>query len=369
MAAAIKFVNRQRTDFYKTVTNRVNAYFEQKGIAPTADYRMVIKTAVMFSLYFVPYFLILAGMLSWAWMWLCTAVMGLGLAGIGMSVMHDANHGAYSEKRWVNRLLGYSLDLVGGNSFNWKLQHNVLHHTFTNIYGHDQDIRDRMNLRFTPAVKKNFVHRFQVLYAFILYGLQTFFWVLVKDFLQVFEFAKNDADKLTKSERTKRFLGLIAAKALYVIYILVIPAVVLHLTWWKLLIGFMTMHGVAGIVLTTVFQLAHVIEGPDFPEPDQDGNINEEWAIHQMHTTADFAPNNKLLTFYVGGLNYQVEHHLFQRICHIHYPELAPIVQQTCAEYGIPYLVNNSFTGALESHIRMLKHLGMHETLKMAGDL
>lgn len=369
MAATIKFVNKQRTDFYKTVTARVDAYFEQKGISPTADYRMVIKTAVMFSLYFIPYFLMLSSWFSLGFMWAGTVIMGLGLAGIGMSVMHDANHGAYSGKRWVNRMMGYSLDLVGGNSFNWKLQHNVQHHTFTNIYGHDLDIRDRMNLRFTPAVKKNFMHRFQVVYAFILYALQTFFWVMVKDFIQVFEFAKDGADKLDKKGRVVRMLGIIAAKIVYVVFILVIPAVVLHLAWWQVLIGFMTMHAVAGIVLTTVFQLAHIVEGAEFPELDAAGNINEEWAIHQLRTTADFAPKNKLLTFYVGGLNFQVEHHLFQRICHVHYPAIAPIVQQTCAEYGLPYLVNNTFTEALASHIRLLKQLGMYETLKMAGDI
>jgi len=369
MASAIKFVNQQRTDFYKTVTARVDNYFEQKGISPNGDYRMVIKTVVMFALYFVPYILGLCGVLSLTGMWVASAIMGLGLAGIGMSVMHDANHGAYSDKRWVNRLLGYSLDVVGGNSFNWKIQHNIQHHTFTNIYGHDLDIRDRMNLRFTPAVKRNFMHRFQVVYAFVLYALQTFFWVMIKDFIQVFEFAKDDADKLTAKERVMRMLGIIGAKALYVTYIVVIPALVLHLTWWQLLIGFMTMHAVAGLVLTTVFQLAHIVEDTHFPELDVKGNINEEWAIHQLRTTANFAPKNKLITFYVGGLNYQVEHHLFQRICHIHYPEIAPIVQQTCKEYGIPYLSNDSFGTALKSHVKLLQQLGMHETLKMASDI
>ena len=369
MSSSVKFINQQRTDFYRTVSQRVDEYFEKNGIAPNGDHRMVIKSVVMFALYFIPYFIILGGALSLGWMWVATVIMGLGLAGIGMSVMHDANHGAYADKRWVNRLMGYSLDLVGGNSFNWKLQHNVQHHTFTNIYGHDLDIRDRMNLRFTPAAKKNFMHRFQVVYAFILYALQTFFWVMVKDFVQVFEFARDDADKLTKKERFIRVLGLIAAKALYITYLLIIPALVLHLTAWQLLIGFMTMHAVAGLVLTTVFQLAHIVESTSFPELDPKGNINEEWAIHQLRTTANFAPKNKLITFYVGGLNYQVEHHLFQRICHVHYPAIAPIVEQTCKEYNLPYLSNDSFFAALRSHIQLLQQLGMHETLKMASDI
>ena len=368
MASQIKFIAKQRSDFYKTLTARVDAYFEQNHISKNADYRMVIKTAVMFALYFVPYGFIISGLLSVNQMWLASAVMGLGLAGIGMSVMHDANHAAYSGKRWVNKLMGWSLDVVGGNSFNWKIQHNVQHHTYTNIYGHDLDIRDRMNLRFTPAVKRNFMHKFQVVYAFILYALQTFFWVLIKDMIQVFEFAKDDADKLTNTQRIKRFLMLTIAKLIYFGYILVIPALILHLSWWQVFIGFMTMHAVAGLVLTTVFQLAHIVEDTDFPELDSHGNITEDWAIHQLHTTADFAPNNKLLTFYVGGLNYQVEHHLFQRICHIHYPDIAPIVKQTCAEYGIPYLCNENFSDALISHVKLLQQLGLKETIKMASD-
>ncbi|MDB5282755.1 MAG: acyl-CoA desaturase [Bacteroidota bacterium] len=366
--AAIKFTSPNKTDFYKVLTERVENYFEVNKISKHGDYRMVLKTLVMFSLYFMPYALILSNAVSIYGMWLCTVVMGLGLAGIGMAVMHDANHGAYSSQRWLNKLLGFSLDLVGGNSFNWKVQHNIQHHTFTNIHGHDWDIRDRMNLRFTPAVKRNGLHRFQVVYAFILYGLQTFFWVLVKDFIQLIEVGKDPSRRMSNKETALRFVGLIGAKSLYVLYILVLPAIVLHLAWWQLLIGFMTLHVVAGLVLTTVFQLAHVVEDAAFPAPDAKGVVRNDWAIHQMQTTANFAPRNKLLSFYVGGLNYQVEHHLFQRVCHVHYPAIAPIVQKTAAEYGVPYLSNDTLSAAIASHVRLLKTLGVRETLAMASE-
>ena len=369
MAAQIKFTNPRKTDFYKVVTERVDRYFTENGISKNADARMWVKTACMFSFYFVPYILMLTGLLPLWGIWLCFGVMGIGLAGIGMSVMHDANHGAYSDKRWVNQLLGLSLDLVGGNSFNWRIQHNILHHTFTNIHGHDQDIRARMNLRLTPAVKHNWLHRFQIFYAFILYALQTFFWVLIKDFIQLFQYGKEGRDNLTGAERWKRFGIMFFAKSAYVIYILVIPAIILHLHWWQLLVGFMLLHAIAGLILTIVFQLAHVVEDADFPELNSKGNIDEEWAIHQMHTTANFGPRNKLLTFYVGGLNYQVEHHLFQRVCHVHYPKIAPIVKQTAEEYGIPYLSNNTFRDAFASHVRLLKKLGVSETFHMASEL
>ena len=328
---------------------------------------MVFKTLVMFTLYFVPYAFILSGTLPlWA-MWLGTVVMGLGLAGIGMSVMHDANHGAYSNKSWLNQVMGYSLNIIGGDNFNWKIQHNQLHHTYTNIHGFDQDIRPRMNLRLTPAVKRNRMHRFQVFYAFVLYSLQTFFWVVAKDFMQYDLYLQFYSSANNKKEKTIRLLNIILFKVIYFFYILVIPAIVLHLAWWQLLIGFMTIHAVGGLVLTTIFQLAHVVEGTEYPEP-VNGAIDAEWAIHQMQTTADCAPKNKLLTFYVGGLNYQFEHHLFQRICHVHYPAIAPIVEKTAKEYGIPYIKNNTFSSAIASHARLLQTLGLRDTLEMASD-
>lgn len=366
MATAIRFTNKNKTDFHREVTRRVDRYFADNHLSKYADGRMVFKTVVMFALYFVPYGLILSGLLPlWA-MWLCSAVMGLGLAGIGMSVMHDANHGAYSSNATVNKWLGYSLNLIGGDAFNWKVQHNQLHHTYTNIHGHDQDIRPRGNLRLTPAVPRNGAHRLQVYYAFVLYSIQTLFWVLLKDFMQV-GFYMEYTGATGHTEKLKRLLQVIAFKAFYFFYILLIPALVLDITWWQLLIGFVTLHAVGGLVLTTVFQLAHVVEGTEYPEL-VNNTIEAEWAIHQMNTTANFAPHNKLVTFFVGGLNFQVEHHLFQRICHVHYPAIAPIVEQTAREYGVPYLRNNTLGDAVASHVRLLQHLGLHDTLKMATE-
>ena len=367
MTASLKFSNKNKTDFHRVVTQRVEKYFADNGISKNADFRMVFKTVFMFSLYFIPYAFILSGTLSLSAMWLSTVIMGLGLAGIGMSIMHDANHGAYSSKSWLNQVLGYSLNIVGGDAFNWKIQHNQLHHTYTNIHGFDQDIRPRMNLRLTPAVKRNWFHRFQLVYAFILYSLQTFFWVIVKDFMQYDLYLQFYSSENNKKQKTIRLLNIILFKAIYFFYILVIPALVLHLAWWQLVIGFMTVHMVGGLVLTTIFQLAHIVEGTEYPEP-VNGTIDAEWAIHQMQTTANFAPRNKFLTFYVGGLNYQVEHHLFQRICHVHYPAIAPIVEQTAKEYGVPYLKNETFASAVASHISLLKKLGLQETLHMASD-
>ncbi|MES2621236.1 MAG: acyl-CoA desaturase [Bacteroidota bacterium] len=364
-----RFVNKNKTDFYKVLIQRVDKYFAENKLSKHADAGMVFKTIVMLAFYFVPYGIIMSGILPlWA-MWLGTVVMGFGLAGIGMSVMHDANHGAYTSSHRLNQLIGYSLNLVGGDADNWKIQHNKLHHTYTNIHGFDLDIRENAGLRFTPGVKHKPFQRFQLFYVFFLYALQTFFWVFMKDFMQFERFRKSGDDGRDKSARTNHLLIMFFTKLIYVLYILILPMLVLDITWWQLLIGFMTMHAVGGFTLAIVFQLAHVVEGVHFPVPDETGKIENEWAIHQMHTTSNFAPNNKWVSYYVGGLNYQIEHHLFTRVCHIHYPQIAPIVQQTAKEFGIPYLTYDTLTEAFASHVSLMGKLGRNEVFQVATDI
>jgi len=366
MNTKVTFVNKDQTKFYSTLKQRVDAYFSENNISPHANGAMVIKTVFMLCLYFIPYALILSGMLPLWGMWLCTLVMGLGLAGIGMSVMHDANHGAYSSVEKVNKIMGWSLNLVGGDANNWKIQHNILHHTYTNIHGHDIDVNDKTLMRFSPRGKYKPIQYFQVVYAFFFYAQMTFYWATGKDFVQYVQFTRA-RHRNGKNDRLRHFAVIIFWKLFYYFYIIALPLMLLDITWWQALIGFCTLHFVAGVVLSVVFQLAHIVEGTSFPAPDENGNIENEWAIHQLHTTADFAGNNRLLTFYVGGLNYQAVHHLFPRVCHIHYPQIARIVKKTAHEFGIPYLYNHSLFSALLSHIRILKRLGRQQAWQGVG--
>ncbi|HXP51255.1 MAG TPA: fatty acid desaturase, partial [Bacteroidia bacterium] len=134
--------------------------------------------------------------------------------------------------------------------------------------------------------------------------------------------------------------------------------------WWQVLLGFFIMHWVAGCILSTVFQMAHVVEGAEQPMPDKTGIIHQDWAIHELHTTSDFARGNKFLNWYVGGLNFQIEHHLFPQISHVHYKNIAPIVEQTAKEFGLNYNLKPTFRSALASHIRRLKELGITPPLE-----
>lgn len=354
----VKFPKKDPTQFYQTLRTRVNDYFQEKNISPNANAKMVVKTISMFAIYLVPYFALLFGWLSGWSSLLLWFVMGLGLSGIGLSIMHDANHGSYSKKKWVNQLLSHTMDLIGGNSFNWRIQHNVMHHTYTNIYELDEDIDDKPILRLSPYGKYLKIHRYQHLYALFLYSLATLGWVIDKDFIQLDRYNKTGLTQQNGGEPAKEWTKLILWKLIFFAYLIVLPLLISPNPWWLILIGFLLMLLVSGFVITVIFQLAHVVEGPSHFKPDPTGTMENTWAIHQLQTTANFSRKNPLISWYVGGLNFQVEHHLFPNICHVHYKALSEIVKKTAQEFNLPYHDNPTIFKALASHLKMLKLFG-----------
>lgn len=366
LQSKVKFVSKDRSLFFATLRKRVDAYFIENNVSKNANTEMVVKSVVLIACYVVPFILLLSFQPSFPLSLLLWFVMGLGVAGIGMSVMHDANHGAYSRNKTVNFLMGHTLNLVGGSAFNWKLQHNILHHTYTNVVEMDEDIQDRLVLRFSPHTNVKFYHKLQWLYAFLFYGLLTLYWVIAKDFVQYFLFIRNGVNNNSEAENRKMLLKVIAMKVLYFTGVLLVPTLVFHIPLAEVLLGFLLMHFVAGIVLTVVFQLAHTVEGTSHPRPDENGTIENDWAIHQMNTTVNFSRDNKFINWYVGGLNYQIEHHLFPRVCHVHYPAISHIVKATAEEFGVPYMENKTFWQALRSHIATLRRFGKLPSLNEA---
>ncbi|MCB9303084.1 MAG: acyl-CoA desaturase [Lewinellaceae bacterium] len=353
---AIRFAKGTTNDFYHTLRRRANAYFEENQISRHANAHMVVKTVFMVCLYLVPFILSLTVVESKAVFFGLWLLMGVGIAGIGMAVMHDANHGAYSSKETVNDLIGYLLNLVGGCASYWKVQHNVLHHTYTNIQGHDEDISRVKIMRFSPHAPKMKMHRYQHYYAWPLYGFMTLLWVTTKEFSQLFEFREKGLLH-GKFRFRKMLLEVVLTKILYFAYILVLPMLILPFSPGFILLSFFSMHFVGGLILSLVFQPAHVLEGNDYPLPDEEGRMENHWAIHQLRTTADFGQDNKLLSWYVGGLNFQIEHHLFPNICHVHYRALSKIVRQTAEEFHLPYHTEKSWGAAIRSHGRLLREL------------
>lgn len=357
----IKFANIQ-PEFYATLSQRVNNYFKTSNISRNANMAMVVKTIVMLLLYFVPYGIGISGIVSsyGVYLILCL-IMGVGIGGIGLSIMHDACHGSYSTKAWVNNMLGFSLNVIGGNAFNWKVQHNVLHHTYTNIYDVDEDISPRGALRMAPDSPWKPFHRFQFVYAWFLYGLMTIVWVFGKDFGRLMKYQRDGMVRKQKTNIYKEWAILIVSKVLYLTYVLVLPIMLLPFTVGQIILGFVLMHYLAGFIMAVVFQPAHVVEGTSYFTPDSEGNLENSWAVHQLHTTTNYATENRWLSWYVGGLNFQVEHHLFPNVCHVHYRALSDIVRKTAQEFGVPYKAKKTFWDAMVAHRRLLQQLGQPE--------
>ena len=355
---AIKFSRVDSTKFFKTLNKRINEYFKEKNLKKTGNWKLYLKTIVMFSIFLTPYFLILTVDMSQWLQLLLTVVIGIGMAGVGMNVMHDGNHGSFSSKKWVNNLMGSSIYILAGNAFNWKVQHNVLHHTYTNIQGHDEDIDAGRVIRFSKHADWHKMHKYQQYYSVFLYGLLTINWAITTDFKQMYQYLKRGLSYGKSPNPTTQWTILAISKIIYVLVWIVIPIVVLNLAWWKILIGFFVMHYVAGLILSITFQLAHVMPDTEMPLPDGEGNIKNTWAIHQLFTTANFAPKNKLVGWFTGGLNRQIEHHLFSHISHIHYKDLAKIVKKTAKEFNLPYNEYKTTRKAIALHFQQLKELG-----------
>jgi len=352
----VTFNNKRAREFSEAVKERVNHYFESQNLSTHANTAMIIKTIVLVSVYAGAYALIVTGVFPLWTMWLLCVMMGIGMAGIGFSVSHDALHGAYSSNAKVNGVLGLTFDLLGANGYIWKITHNIVHHTYTNIHQHDEDLEVAEFIRLSPHSPHKAIHRIQHLLAFPAYSFATVFWAFIKDYRYFFKAHLGPYEN--KSHPLKEWVILIVTKIFYYIYMIALPLMVLDITVIQWLIGFLTVHMVAGIILGVIFQLAHVVEQTDHPQPDENAHIDNHWLIHEMETTANFARDNKFLCWYVGGLNFQIEHHLFPKICSIHYPAISPIVEATAKEFGVPYHMNPTFTEAVRSHYRTLKKHG-----------
>ncbi len=354
MSKRISFNNKDNPEFYSTLQKKVRAYFAENNSKPRANGRFWRKAFVMAAMYWVPLLLIMfLPMPIWAF-FACWIVLGIGMAGIGMNVMHDANHGSVSEKAWVNKTLGASIYLLSGNVFTWKTQHNVLHHSYTNIHGADEDLDARGLLRLHPEEKYKPMHKYQHIYAPFLYGLLTINWLLTKDFTQLFRYHKIGV--AGNNNKSKELINIIFWKIAYLAIFLGLPVFVGGYSVWLVVLGILTAHFLAGVLLSIIFQLAHVM--PDVSHPVQEDNKTQHsWAVLQLLTTANFSTKSRIVTWYTGGLNFQIEHHLFPNISHIHYPKIAEIVRKTAEEMKLPYYEYKTFWGATAAHFNYLKSL------------
>lgn len=318
----------------------------------------------MLSIYITPIILIITDVINHPfWVIFMYTISGIGMAGVGMGIMHDANHGTASSKSSVNKMFSKTLDFVGCSSRVWKLQHNVLHHTYTNIDDHDEDIETPFFLTFSPNSKKYWIHRFQHIYAWFFYGFSTLNWVTAKDFIALKKYRKIGLVQ-DRSTHRKEVWKSIYWKAIYYSYILVLPLIFNSGSALWIVVGFFVMHFVTGLLISLIFQLAHVMPDMRFPQANEKNEIEQNWYIHQLENTSNFSPKAIGLSWFIGGLNYQIEHHLFPNISHIHYRKISKIIAETAKEYDLPYYVNNNFFVAVWRHMKMLQQLGKMQPAK-----
>src|SRR5437867_540571 len=325
---------------------------------------MYVKTAILLGGFTVVYTLLVFVDQTW-WQGLLLAVLlGLSAAGIGFNIQHDGGHQAYSDHPWVNKLMAMTLELIGGSSHLWRWKHVVLHHTYVNITGHDTDIDLGLLARLTPHQRRLPYHRWQHLYLWPLYGLLAIKWQLLDDFRKLI--SGRISNQPVPGPKGRELVIFIAGKAVFFTMAFGIPLLFHSIGVVLLYYGVAGL--VAGMVLSVVFQVAHCVEEAEFPLPrEETGRIEHAWAIHQAETTVDFARRSRVVAWLVGGLNFQIEHHLFPRLCHVNYPAISKLVEETCREFGIKYTEHRSFRAGLASHFRWLRRMGCQRRNALLG--
>lgn len=341
--------------FHAELKKRINNHFNEKGKSFTGGTKIYTKAIILFTLFIALYVHLVFFTPATVWALLECVLLGFVVASIGFNIMHDGGHGSFSKKKWVNNLAAISLNILGGSHFMWNMKHNVIHHAYTNIDGVDDDIDIKPWMRMSTTQPKYAMHRYQHIYFWFLYAMLYIFWIFIMDYQKYFtrKIGNMPLKKMTFGDHFVFW----SFKALHLFLFIALPIYLLGFTTW--LVGFLTFSVITGLVISIVFQLAHTVEHTHFPMPDEvTGKLEDEWAVHQLKTTANFAPNNKLISWFVGGLNYQVEHHLFPKISHIHYPELRRIIKKTCEEFDVPYIEYPKMRYAIASHVSFLKQMG-----------
>lgn len=347
--------NNTNSPFFKALKGKVNNYFIENKLSKSGGPKLFFKGLLLavsaLSLYACLIFFTHSVLLS---IILC-GLLGFNLAAIGFNIMHEGGHGCFSKYKWLNEACAYSLNILGGTIYFWKQKHNIEHHTYTNIEGMDHDI-DVQFMRIHEEQPKFWYHKFQHYYWVLLYGISYMAWVLYQDFAKYFIGKNNSTGKPLKLELKEHVIFWLT-KAGYLFIFIILPTIMVG--WIQAILGFIIAAIVCGFSISIVFQLAHVVEGTVFPAPLPGANkIEKEWAIHQINTTANFATRNKVISWFLGGLNFQVEHHLFPGISHVHYPQINKFVQETCKEFNVAYLEYNTMAKAFYSHLMHIKKLG-----------
>ena len=342
-------------EFQRVLRRRVDEVIGKRGLRRRDCPRMYLKIGVILAVFVLSYALLVFAAHTWWQALPLGTLLALAVAGIGFDIQHDGGHKAVSDHPWVNRLAAMSLDLVGGSSYVWRWKHVVFHHMYVNIPDHDTDIELGIFGRLCPAQPRRAIYRWQQWYLWPLYGVMTAKWHFYDDYRDVI-LGRMGANTFPRP-RGWDLVEFVGGKLVFMLLAFGIP--LLFHPLWMVALGYALVAWAVGLLLSVVFQLAHTVEEAHFPAADPEtGRMSQPWAVHQVGATVDFARSNRLVSWLVGGLNFQIEHHLFPTLCHVNYPAIAGVVEQTCGEFGVTYAANPSFGAAMVSHFRWLRRMG-----------
>lgn len=339
------------THVFRDLKRLVNEYLRQSPIDAVGPTQIYIKGAILVGSWILTYILLMMYGPSHAIIGaLLLGVLFVLTCGLEFSIMHDASHQAFSTNKMVNAVaLNFTLGVIGGCPMSWHEEHVVSHHGHTNVLGSDPDVYAAHVLRLHPDDKSHWWHRWQHLYAIPLYSFMWLHWF----FLDIRNAVLNTYE--LKGKRYWLFWVLIVWGWIpHLVLGLVIPYIFFQ-NMWVVGIGYAALFMLVSITMAMTFVLAHVSDGRIFFETIKDKR--KDWAVHQLETTMDFSVDNRFLNWLLGGLNFQVEHHIFPGLCHLHYPEIQKIVKQYCLENGIPYHESKTVIGAVWRHLVHLKTL------------
>jgi linoleoyl-CoA desaturase len=355
MSATIHF-SKENLAFWNEMKIDIDRYFTSNKISKKANTAWWLRAVIMLLLFTIPYFIIVTHACSMLVNIICCIIMGIGMAGIGLGISHQASHGTVSKYRFLNKLMSLTFNMLGMSSYLWHIKHDVFHHAYTNIYAKDEALKEGTLFRFTKDTPFLKCHKFQHLYAFFIYAIFTIFWAFALDFEKLWRYNANGSPNF-KKHATSEIVTFWITKIYYVAICFIIPFY-FKFTILNIACGFLIVHITGSLIITHVLQVEHINTATDLLVSDENGFVYKNWAQNQLEGTANFKCDNIILSWYLAGVNFQIEHHLFPEINAVHYPEISNIIKMVCAKYNLKYIEFSSFGAALNAHYKALKILG-----------
>jgi linoleoyl-CoA desaturase len=353
------FVKHADTDLFLQLRQEVNATVKELEPARRGD--IILKAILFPTLYIISYLAALYWGNNSSLYYTCYFFMGILLVLNFLNLIHEAVHGTLFRNKRVNNWYIHFLDLMGANSYTWKLRHIRLHHNYPNVMGWDSDFEQSPLARVFPHAPFSKLHKYQHIYLPLIYPLYLLNWLLVRDFRDFFNRKKlvwKVIDTIPPVEYVKLFLF----KAGFLFYVVVLPVLVLNIHWSQAVIGFLVMVFTASIIALVVLLSPHASTESQFPVPDGHGQMPTGWLRHQLNCTNDVKEDNWFIRFFMGCFNYHIAHHLFPSINHVYYPEVTQLIRDFAQKHDLPYRQFSLMT-SLHNHYLLLRSNAFHENI------